>query len=135
MMEPRRLDHEEPITIADAPALCPTCRMECYADESTGEVLLTRLYFASEDRMENSSIVGSSPMRPVVKTSRVASEQLMSLARRAKTMGDETKGFHSDISESVVTTMLSRADALKTDAASAKAIQAVKVSYMCLDSR
>ena len=129
MMAPRQSDYDEPITTADAPALCPSCREECYANPETGEVGLIRLFFASEDRMDGSSqMAGSSPVRPMPKADKVASGELMGLARRAKNIAADVAGFECETDKKRVDGMLDRAEALTRDVASAKAIQAVKVS-------
>lgn len=131
-MEPRQSEYDDPITIADAPALCPSCREECFADPDTGEVKLTRMFFAAEDRMEGSSQIGSSPVRPTPSSNKVASAELMGLARRAKTITEDMASLDCDASKTRVDGSLDRAEALSHDVASAKAIQAVKVSLSTL---
>lgn len=129
MMEPRQSDFDDPITTADAPALCPSCREECFADADTGQVNLIRLFFATEDRNDGSSqMAGSSPVRPTHKTDKVASVELMGLARRAKGITADFATFDCETGRKHVDGALNRAEEMTKDVASAKAVQAVKVS-------
>ena len=134
-MRPRQPDHEEPITADDAPALCPSCRKECYADADTGEVSLTRLYFAMEDGADASSQIGSSPVRPPARSNKQVDRELMGLAKRAKEIGAEFSGYDCEVDALSASTSLRRAETLIEDAASAKAILAVKVGLMPVDQR
>jgi hypothetical protein len=52
----------------------------------------------------------------------------MGLARRAKEISEDAKSLNEQSSQQAVDSMLSRAEGLKDDAVSAKAIQGVKVS-------
>jgi hypothetical protein len=121
-----RLDRDPSPTLSDAPALCPTCRTEVYADPESGSPVLHRLYINYGDEGAASSEVGSSPVRPT--QSRKRDNEVMGLARRAKGISEDVKHLNDQSSQQAVDGLLSRAEGLRDDAVSAKAIQGVKVS-------
>jgi len=122
-----RLDRDPSPTLSDAPAYCPTCRAEVYADPESGEPVLHRLYINYGDEAGGSSQAGSSPVKSTGQNRKRDSE-IMGLARRAKGISEEVKSLNEQSSQQAVDSMLSRAEGLKGDAVSAKAIQGVKVS-------
>jgi hypothetical protein len=120
-----RLDRDPSPTLSDAPALCPTCRTEVYADPESGEPVLHRLYINYGDEGPAGSEVGSSPVRPT--QSRKRDNEVMGLARRAKGISEDVKHLNEQSSQQAVDGLLSRAEGLRDDAVSAKAIQGLKV--------
>jgi hypothetical protein len=123
-----RLDRDPSPTLSDAPVLCPTCRTECFADPETGEPALHRLYINYGDEA-GSSQFGSSPVRASTQSRRRETE-IMGFARRAKGITEDMKGLNDRSSQQAVDGILSRAEGLRDDAVSAKAIQGVKVNLI-----
>jgi hypothetical protein len=91
---------------------------------------LHRLYINYGDEAAASSEVGSSPVRPT--QSRKRDNEIMGLARRAKVISEDVKHLNEQSSQQAVDGLLSRAEGLRDDAVSAKAIQGVKVSCFVL---
>ena len=120
-----RLDRDPSPTLSDAPALCPTCRSEVYADPESGEPVLHLLYINYGDEGAASSEVESSPVKPT--QSRKRDNEVMGLARKAKGIGEEVEHLNDQSSQHAVDGLLSRAEGLRDDAVSVKAIQGVKV--------
>lgn len=127
-----RLDRDPSPTLSDAPAFCPSCRTECFADQETGEPALHRLYINFDDGHGGSSQAGSSPIRPTL-SSRREDQEVMGIARRAKGLREEVRGMGHDAKEEDVNGFLKRAEGLKDDAASVKAVQGIKVSSRPFD--
>lgn len=122
-----RLDRDPSPTLSDAPALCPSCRTECFADPETGEPTLHRLYINFDDGHNGSSQAGSSPVRPAA-SKRNKDAEVMGIARRAKGLREEARGLGNDSTEEDVNGLLIRAEGLRDDAASVKAVQGIKAS-------
>ena len=125
-----RDDRDETPDPFDIPVECPTCRTECLADDCDGEPIIHRLYI---NLSGDGSQRGSSPMRGSQRTAKLEREseldrEVMSLARRAKGLGQEVKDLTADSMEEDVEGTLRRVEGLKTDIASTKAIQAIKVN-------
>jgi hypothetical protein len=121
-----QLDRDPSPSASEAPALCPTCRTEVFADQDTGEPVLHRLYINYGDDAGGSSQVGSSPVRGT--QSRRRDKEIMGIARRAKGISDDVKNLNIESSQKAVDDLLAKAEGLKDDAVSVKAIQGVKVS-------
>ena len=70
--------------------------------------------------------MGSSPVRG--NQGRRRDTEVMGLARRAKGISDDVKDLNIQSSQKAVDDLLAKAEGLKDDAVSVKAIQGVKVS-------
>ncbi|BEJ15761.1 hypothetical protein CspHIS471_0503660 [Cutaneotrichosporon sp. HIS471] len=125
------VDQGAAVTIADAPAECPECRAECFADPETGEPAVHRLYinFTGDGRSmlqaQSSQHVPSSPSMRW----RSADKMVMGLARRARGVAAELDAAGADSHEDDVRGALRRAEALHADAVSSKAAEGFK-KYM-----
>ncbi|OCF39780.1 hypothetical protein I317_06444 [Kwoniella heveanensis CBS 569] len=126
-------------TLSDAPAECPTCRAECYADPETGQPSIHRLYIdwgGVLDNVPSQSQVRSSPVRSMhagagsgsMRTS-VKDKEILGLARRAKGVAEEAKNLGAESNDEEMQGMLKRAGDLEKDCVSVKALEAVK-SYV-----
>ncbi|ORY33151.1 hypothetical protein BCR39DRAFT_521480 [Naematelia encephala] len=113
---------------SEAPAECPSCRAECFADPETGEPTIHRLFinFGGEDNFGASSQVGSSPFRatqrPGVSKINAKDREVLGMARRARGLGEEVKALNAESTQEDVEGMLARAGRLKEDVVSDKAI-------------
>jgi hypothetical protein len=131
-------DERESLLMGDEmPAECPTCRTECFLDDETGKLAIHRLYINfGGDGM--SSQIGSSPgpssHAPRASTRTDQDREVLGLAKRAKSIGQELKALSADSTEADVEGALKRAEGLREDMASVKAIQGIKVSDQCVCS-
>jgi hypothetical protein len=127
-------------TLSDAPCECPTCRTECFADPETGEPIIHRLFINFEGGDGGGSGSGpgsgagsSSQAGPGSSPSRRAwggkgkEKEVLGLARRARNLGEEVNGLRAESAEEDVEGMLRRAEGLRDDAVSSKALDGVKV--------
>ena len=123
-------DREYSPSASDAPVECPTCRAECFANEDTGEPAIQRLYI---NLGGDSSQIGSSPSQPSrsFRTSTADKDAFM-YARRARGLGEEFKGFNLQIGEDDLRGAIGRAEGLKEDMMSSKAMTGVKVCILDL---
>lgn len=124
----------------DAPAECPQCRTECFADEETGKPMLHRLFinFGSDDggMLASSQHPPSSPAPgpSTQRWGRSSDAAAMGLARRARNLANEVDGFTAESDEANVRGTLRRAETLAADgqAMSSKAGQALKVGTVSI---
>ncbi|CAK9781697.1 hypothetical protein CC85DRAFT_289760 [Cutaneotrichosporon oleaginosum] len=116
------------LTQADAPAECPECRSECYADPDTGDPAIHRLFinFNSEGKTLNqapsSQHVPSSPSARW----KSADKDIMGMARRARGLTAEVDAAGAESHEDDLRGTLKRAEALRADAVSSKAAEGFK---------
>ncbi|WRT69087.1 uncharacterized protein IL334_006070 [Kwoniella shivajii] len=123
-------------SLSDAPAECPSCRTECFADPETGQPTIHRLYLNFENTTYSSSMLGSSPVsssRRLEKGKGKEKEkeggkdkEVIGLARRAKNVTEEVKGLSADSQDDEVEGMIRRGEALSQDLVSQKALNAVQ---------
>lgn len=116
----------------EAPAECPTCRTECFADAETGEPQIHRLFINFGEGLgygegPSSSQAGSSPAKGWAQ-GKGKDREVLGLARRARGLGEEARGIKAESTEEEVEGFLRRADGLKGDLISEKALTGVKVS-------
>lgn len=116
---------------ADAPAECPECRTECFADPETGDPAVHRLFinFTNPDGNTSFTQPPSSqhvPSSPSVRW-RSADKDVLGLARRARGLGAEIEAYSAESHEEDVRGTLRRAEGLRADAVSAKAAEGFKV--------
>lgn len=114
-------------TLADAPAVCPACRAECFADPETGDPAVHRLFinFTAEGKVlpQSSPHVPSSPS---VRW-RSADKDVLGMARRARGLAAELDAAGAESHEDDVRGTLRRAEALRADAVSSRAAEGFKV--------
>ncbi|BEJ00473.1 hypothetical protein CcaverHIS631_0503300 [Cutaneotrichosporon cavernicola] len=125
------VDQGAAVTIADAPAECPECRAECFADPETGEPAVHRLYinFSRDERsMSQAQSSQHVPSSPSMRW-RSADKMVLGLARRARGVAAELDAAGPDSHEDDVRGALRRAEALRADAVSSKAAEGFK-KYM-----
>ncbi|WVQ93208.1 hypothetical protein IAU59_000272 [Kwoniella sp. CBS 9459] len=121
-------------TLSDAPAECPTCRAECYADPETGQPSIHRLYIDWGGVLDNApgqTQAGSSPMRSMHASGSstrygARNREVLGLARRAKGVTEEAKTLGAESNDEEMEGMLKRAKDLERDCLSVKALEAVK---------
>ncbi|WVF65543.1 hypothetical protein IAT40_000271 [Kwoniella sp. CBS 6097] len=123
-------------SLSDAPAECPTCRAECYADPETGQPSIHRLYIDWGGVLDNApshTQAGSSPVRSMhasgsgsLMRNSIKDREILGLARRAKGVTEEAKGLGADSQDEEMDGMLKRASDLEKDFVSIKALEAVK---------
>lgn len=116
----------------DAPAECPQCRAECYADPETGQPILHRLFinFGEPEGATQPSQTQSSPATQRWSRRETLDGTGMGIARRAKGVGAEIESLGATSTEDEVAGALRRVETLQTDAValSAKTSTALKVS-------
>lgn len=127
-------------SVSEAPAECPTCRAECYADQDTGNPQIHRLYinFGDGATAGGSSQVGSSPVRTPWKDRSKgkgregrADAEVMGWAKRARGISVEVRDLAEEgkeVGEDDIGGVLRRAEALKEDLISQKAVEGIRVS-------
>lgn len=119
-------------TLSEAPAECPTCRTECFADTETGQPIIHRLFinFGTDNPSSSTQQPSSSPVRWAEERNSGGGKkdkEVMGLARRARAMTREVERLSPESLEDVVGEALKRADGLKEELVSAKALKAIKV--------
>ncbi|WVQ81095.1 hypothetical protein IAT38_003217 [Cryptococcus sp. DSM 104549] len=132
-------EHGQPVTLADAPAECPSCRAECFADEN-GRIMVHRLFINFEGRSSSAAPRGSSPEQDVKpglaelqrhrekeKEVERRNDELLGLAKRAKELTEEVKNIKPESREEEVNVMMGRAVKMEEDVQrTAKANSAIK---------
>ncbi|WWD21304.1 hypothetical protein CI109_105788 [Kwoniella shandongensis] len=111
-------------SLSDAPAECPSCRTECFADPETGEPTIHRLYIDFGNAAASSSQAGSSPV--VSKSWKGKEREFLGLARRAKGVAEGVRGLGGESEEEHMEGMLRRAEGLADDLVSVKALNGIK---------
>ncbi|KAK8844040.1 hypothetical protein IAR55_006834 [Kwoniella newhampshirensis] len=109
-------------SLSDAPAECPSCRAECFADPETGEPTIHRLFIDFGNAAGTASQAGSSP----VKSTKGKDKEVMGLARRARGVAEEVNGLSAESEEEDMQGMLRRSEGLAEDLVSVKALNGVK---------
>jgi hypothetical protein len=119
------------VSVADAPAECPQCRAECYADHETGEPAIHRLFinFTADGKMLSQAPPSSQhvPSSPSIRW-KSADKDILGMARRARGLVAELDTAGPESHEDDVQGTLRRVEALKADAVSSKAAEGFKVS-------
>ena len=126
-------DREDSPDIFEIPVECPTCRTECLADDEDGEPILHRLYInlSGDGSQRGSSPIPGSQRTPKGKERETQLDrEVMSLARRARGLGEEVKDLSVKSSSEEVDGTLKRVEGLREDVVSIKAIQGVRVSQI-----
>ncbi|WWC91195.1 uncharacterized protein L201_006137 [Kwoniella dendrophila CBS 6074] len=120
-------------TISDAPAICPSCRTECFANPETGQPMLYRLFIDldSNSQNDNSSMIGSSPIlssRTIRKSNEEEQreKEVLNLARRAKNLTEEVKSLNADSIDEDMDGMTRRSETLVNDMVNVKTLTTVK---------
>ncbi|WWC73079.1 uncharacterized protein I206_107044 [Kwoniella pini CBS 10737] len=119
-------------TLSDAPAECPSCRAECFADPETGQPSIHRLFIDFDNIFDNNnnSIIGSSPP-PSSKMDKkgkgnAKEEEFLNLARRAKGIREEVKGLNAESTEEHMEGMIRRGENLVMDLIGIQVLDTVK---------
>lgn len=104
---------DESPTADDAPAECPSCRTEVFADPETGEPLLHRLYINFGDASSSTQAPSSSPATQKYRSIDAAG---LGIARRARGLGTEIESLSANTYEEDMNGALRRAETLQADA-------------------
>ncbi|GMK55848.1 hypothetical protein CspeluHIS016_0209040 [Cutaneotrichosporon spelunceum] len=121
-------DQGASVTVAEAPAECPECRSECYADPETGEPAIHRLYinFTADGRsMSQVQLSQHIPSSPSMRC-RSADKAVLGMARRARGVAAELDAAGAESNEDDVHGALRRAESLRVDVVSSKAAEGFK---------
>ncbi|KAL7421278.1 hypothetical protein Q5752_004163 [Cryptotrichosporon argae] len=134
--------------LSDAPAECPTCRAECFANDDTGEPAVYRLYINfGDDGMpagpSSGTGAGSSPVRPTQTQTQTqtqanrkgkgrADQEVLALARRAKALVRDVEGYGPESMENDVKRAIGRVSSLVEDSLSSKAAAGFKTYVISL---
>lgn len=125
-------DHGVEASTADAPAECPECRTECFADPETGDPAVHRLFinFTNGDGSMSFAHPSSSQAPPSSPSQRwkSADKDVLGFARRARGLAAELDAQTAESVEEDVKGTLKRAETLRADVVSAKAAEGFKVS-------
>ncbi|WWC64017.1 uncharacterized protein I303_106623 [Kwoniella dejecticola CBS 10117] len=120
-------------TLSDAPAECPTCRAECFADPETGQPSIHRLFIDFDSALDASvSQIGSSPLSDKIDRKgkgKQKEEEVLNLARRAKGIREEARGLSADSEEADMEGMLRRGEGLVSDLVGMQVLDTVR-SYI-----
>lgn len=112
MMRDRGDDDASPL---EAPAECPECRTECFADELTGNPLLHRLFINFGDDSAGPSSSAPPQSTPARRRSQ-QSTAVLGAARIARTLAREFDDFSADTMEVDVEGARRRTEQLRNDA-------------------
>ncbi|KAK6906046.1 hypothetical protein L486_06389 [Kwoniella mangroviensis CBS 10435] len=113
-------------SLSDAPAECPTCRTECFADPETGQPSIHRLFI--DFGVNEHSNMGSSPP-PSSQSSKYFSKkgkEVLGLARRAKGIREEVKGLNAESEDDEMEGMIRRGEGLTEDLVGIKVLDTVQ---------
>ncbi|WVW79376.1 hypothetical protein I302_101344 [Kwoniella bestiolae CBS 10118] len=118
-------------SLSDAPAECPTCRTEVYADPETGQPSIHRLFIDFSESSNNSHYIGSSPppsswSKYFSRKGKEKEKEVLGLARRAKGIGEEVKGLNADSEEEEMEGMIRRGEGLVADLVGEKVLGTVQ---------
>ena len=119
---------DDEVEESDAPAECPTCRTECYADPE-GRPEIYRLYV--NFGQDAQSQLRSSPLRPTQAraSQRYSENDAIGLAKRAKSLGQAIRQMDADTPTQEVEGAVMRAENIKTEVLSDKALGVLKVGH------
>ncbi|WVR09055.1 hypothetical protein IAU60_006116 [Kwoniella sp. DSM 27419] len=113
-------------SLSDAPAECPSCRTECFADPETGEPSIHRLFIDWGGVLDSVPSSSAHPSSSPAPTRKVRDREILGLAKRAKALTAEASDLGAESKQDDWRGMVTRTEGLIQDAVSLKALSSVQ---------